>query len=77
MPRRLTRSTSCPEYQSEILLHLVQIEQRVPGTLVIERDQYIYIAIRPEIIAKYRAEQREFGDVPALAELGNLCLAWP
>ena len=60
------------EYRSEIVFHPVQVEEGVPGFLV-QRDQHIHIAFWAEIIAKYRAKQREFGYVPALAERSNLC----
>ena len=61
---------------SEIFLHLVQIEQRMAGLLV-ERDQHIHIALRAEIIAEYRAEQREFGYASSACRTRQLQLGAP
>jgi hypothetical protein len=41
-----------------------------PGTWL-EFDEHVTVAIRPEIFAKNRSEERELANVVAAAEVGN------
>lgn len=43
-----------------------------PGNVIgTELDQHVHVAVRPEIVAQGRPEQRQAGDVVALTEGGQ------
>src|SRR5438105_132672 len=54
----------------EILIHRREVFKS-PGRLRREDIEEVQIAFRREIVADKRAEDREFSDLPAPAELGN------
>jgi len=55
------------EQRAEFLLHLDQIEQR-PASVRGEGNEEVDVALRPEIVAQDRTEERQLGDPPTAAE---------
>jgi hypothetical protein len=41
-----------------------------------ERDKHVDVAVRREVVAQYRTEQRQFGDLPFFAERLNRVIGY-
>ena len=53
--------------RGQLGLHVVMVKQRAAGAGS-ERNEDVDVALRAEVVAQDRAEQRKFGDPPAPAE---------
>src|SRR3990170_5120363 len=59
------------EERYQFLFHLDVIEQAPVGGRS-EGHEHVHIAVRPEVVPQDRPEQRQFRNLPALAEVGEL-----
>src|SRR5579862_1986169 len=68
--RALNQVHLSPYDSRQFFLHVEVVEQ-IPSHVVLVVYEEVYVAVRPEVIAEYGAEDAKFADLPLAAEVPN------